>query len=658
LYFQAVEPQLSVIIVNYNVKYFLEQCLHSICKAGHQIGMETIVVDNLSSDGSRDYLQPQFPQVKFIWNETNTGFARACNMGLKEARGRYILFLNPDTIVPEDVFKNCIRFFEFHPKAGALGVRMLDGSGKFLKESKRAFPSPSTSFYKLIGLARLFPHSRIFGYYHLGNLSEQETHEIDVLAGAYMMIRKDVLDKVGLFDESFFMYGEDIDLSYRIRQAGYKNYYLGDLTILHFKGESTRKGSLNYVRLFYQAMSIFVNKHYGASRAGLFNFFIQISIGLRAAFSALGRFIRWIGLPALDAALILLSFYGMKILWGDYVLQDEGYNLALLRLAFPVFTLIFLVSAYYAGLYDRPFKFSKLVRASCIAGVVLLAVYSLLPERYRFSRAIVLLTPAVALGLMSILRWLLIQWRVLEKADETGEFKRTLVAGSRIEYERVLQLMHEAKLGKRILGRISNTGGERDSVGDLQHLKIILQTMPAKEIIFCEGEQSFRSIIERMQELERGMRVRIHAAGSNSIVGSDFKDSSGETISRERKFRLAQAGSRRMKRLTDVLLSGLFCLSFPIHFILQKRPIRFWHNVLQVLWGRKTWVGYASRDSRLPALGPAVVACNGFPIGMNEIPEESLQKLDYAYAQDYSATNDWFIVWKAYKNLGAENGES
>ncbi len=184
----------------------------------------------------------------------------------------------------------------------------------------------------------------------------------------------------------------------------------------------------------------------------------RYAIGLRAAFSALGRFIRWIGLPALDAALILLSFYGMKILWGDYVLQDEGYNLALLRLAFPVFTVIFLVSAYYAGLYDRPFKFSKLVRASCIAGVVLLAVYSLLPERYRFSRAIVLLTPAVALGLMTILRWLLIQWRVLEKTDETGEFKRTLVAGSKIEYERVLQLMHEAKLGKRILGRISNTG--------------------------------------------------------------------------------------------------------------------------------------------------------------------------------------------------------
>ena len=231
--------------------------------------MEIIVVDNHSTDGSLDYLQPVFQDVCFIVNETNSGFGRACNKGLKEARGKFILFLNPDTIVAEDSFSQCLSFFDKTPDCGALGVKMIDGSGKFLKESRRSFPSPTTSLYKLSGLARLFPKSKAFGRYHMGHLDASKNHEADVLAGAFMMIRKEVLDQVGGFDETFFMYGEDVDLSYRIQKAGWKNYYFSGTTVIHFKGESTRKGSMNYVRMFYQAMSIFVQKHYGGSRAGI-----------------------------------------------------------------------------------------------------------------------------------------------------------------------------------------------------------------------------------------------------------------------------------------------------------------------------------------------------------------------------------------------------
>lgn len=281
---------ISIIIVNYNVKHFLEQCLLSVQAALKNIQGEIIVIDNASSDDSINYLQPKFPLVKFIANTENTGFGKACNQGFKLSSGRYILFLNPDTIVPEDCLEKCIPFLNSHADAGALGIKMLNGDGKFLKESKRAFPSLSTSLFKMSGLAGLFPHSKIFAKYYLGHLDENKNHEVDVLAGAFMLIKRNVLELTGGFDEAFFMYGEDIDLSYRIQKAGFKNYYFSETQITHFKGESTKKGSLNYIKMFYGAMSIFVNKHY--KNAGLFKFVIHIGIWFVAGLSAIGNFFR------------------------------------------------------------------------------------------------------------------------------------------------------------------------------------------------------------------------------------------------------------------------------------------------------------------------------------------------------------------------------
>ena len=275
---QLTVLMLSIVIVNYNVKYFLEQCLYSLRKTISGIPTEIIVVDNQSTDGSIEYLKHRFPEVQFVVNDINDGFAKASNKGLGFSHGRYILFLNPDTLLSENTLEKCISFFEFNKDAGALGVKMIDGSGKFLKESKRSFPSPSTSFYKLFGLSRLFPRSKIFSRYYAGHLDKNKNHEVDVLAGAFMLIRKEVADKLAGFDEDFFMYGEDIDLSYRIQESGYKNYYLAETEIIHFKGESTRRGSLNYVRMFYTAMSIFVKKHYGGTKAGLFNAALHIAI--------------------------------------------------------------------------------------------------------------------------------------------------------------------------------------------------------------------------------------------------------------------------------------------------------------------------------------------------------------------------------------------
>lgn len=256
-----VPVELSVIIVNYNVVFYLEQCLHSVIRALHGINSEIIVVDNASTDSSKEYLPTKFPTVSFLWLPQNIGYAKANNIGIQQANGRYILLLNPDTILAEDSIALSLQFLQQNPKAGALGIRMVDGSGKFLPESKRGFPSPISSLFKLSGFTHLFPKSKKVSGYYAGHVSHDATGPIDVVAGAYMMCAKKILEEVGGLDEKFFMYGEDIDLSYRIHLAGYQNYYFADSTILHFKGESTLKNT-DYVNRFYNAMIIYIDKHY------------------------------------------------------------------------------------------------------------------------------------------------------------------------------------------------------------------------------------------------------------------------------------------------------------------------------------------------------------------------------------------------------------
>jgi N-acetylglucosaminyl-diphospho-decaprenol L-rhamnosyltransferase len=277
--------RLSIVIVNYNVKFFLEQCVVSVKKAIEKLDAEVFVVDNCSADGSAEYLQKNFPWVKFIANKKNEGFAKANNIALKQCVGDYILFLNPDTIIPENILVRCLDFFEEQDQAGAIGVKMVDGAGNFLPESKRSFPSPLVSFFKLSGFSSIFPRSKFFNKYALGFLDENEVHEVDVLCGAFLMVKKNILLQIGGFDEAFFMYGEDIELCYRIQKEGNKIYYLGDQTIVHFKGESAKQNPSGYVRMFYHARNVFVNKHYGNGQPRLIKILLNTGIYIRASVS-------------------------------------------------------------------------------------------------------------------------------------------------------------------------------------------------------------------------------------------------------------------------------------------------------------------------------------------------------------------------------------
>jgi len=257
--------KLTVVIVNYNVKTYLAQCLHSVSRAIRGLSAEVIVVDNASTDGSVEELSAAYPWVKFIPNTDNRGFSCANNQAIRESASDYVLLLNPDTVVGEEVLEACVAFMDSHPDAGGVGVRMLKDDGSFAWESRRGVPTLMTSFYKMVGLCSLFPQSRIFGKYYMRYLDENEVNRIDIISGAYMMLRRSALDEVGLLDETFFMYGEDIDLSYRLLKAGYNNYYLPH-SIVHYKGESTQKTSFRYVRNFYNAMLIFYDKHFRNQR--------------------------------------------------------------------------------------------------------------------------------------------------------------------------------------------------------------------------------------------------------------------------------------------------------------------------------------------------------------------------------------------------------
>ncbi|MDR1646242.1 MAG: glycosyltransferase family 2 protein [Tannerellaceae bacterium] len=274
--------KLSIVIVNYNVKYLLEQCLRSVRRSADGLEAEVWVVDNGSTDGSIDYLRPRFPEVTFIENAHNPGFAVANNQAIRRTTGQYVLLLNPDTVIGEECLRTLCFFLDEHPEAGAAGLKMINAHGAFLPESKRGFPSPWVAFCKMSGLSKLFPGSRWFARYRLSYLSPDQQHRVDVLSGAFMMIRREALLKAGELDEAFFMYGEDIDLSYRIVLGGYSNYYVPE-RILHYKGESAKQDRQRYVKSFYGAMLIFYRKYYPRS-GWLMSSLIRLAIGTAALF--------------------------------------------------------------------------------------------------------------------------------------------------------------------------------------------------------------------------------------------------------------------------------------------------------------------------------------------------------------------------------------
>lgn len=653
--------KLSIIIVNYNVKYFLEQALLSVRKAVSPLerdgrGAEVWVVDNNSVDESVQMVREKFPEVKLIANKENVGFSKANNQAIRSSSGEYVLLLNPDTVVEEDTFEKCVAFMDAHPKAGGLGVRMIDGSGKFLPESKRGFPSPWAAFCKTFGLSSLFPKSKLFNEYHLGYLVENETHEVEVLAGAFMLLRRSVLDEIGLLDETFFMYGEDIDLSYRIVKAGYKNYYFPETTIIHYKGESTKKGSLNYVRVFYQAMIIFAKKHFQGRQARLFVLMLESAIYLRAFLTLISNVLRKIWLPLLDAIIIYLGLFGLKIFWERYYYKDpHHFEATILTFNFPLYVFIWLLTIYFSGGYDAAGGLRRLVRGLLVGTVLIAAVYGFLDSQYRSSRAIIMMGTVWAIAGTATLRLFIHFWRYRNFEIGQEHTKNLVIVGSKAESERVERLLQQAQVQKKLIGMVSPdaSADHRTFLSSLEQLGEVVQIYKIEEIIFCSKDVATQQIMHWMTRLGSQVDYKILPEESLSIIGSSSKDTSGELYTIDIRFQIAELRRQRSKRIMDLLFVAFFVITLPFQLIIIKKRNVFLENMIQVFIGNKSWVGYAmiENQSVLPKIKPGVLSPLD-ALAVKNLNEPTIQRLNFLYAKDYEVSKDIEVIWKGYKNLG------
>jgi len=645
--------QLSVIIVNYNVKHFLEQVLLSVEVASKGLMVETWVVDNNSVDGSIEMVKEKFPWVKLIENHDNVGFSKANNQALRLSNAKYSLLLNPDTVLQEDTFQKCIEYLDLHPEVGGLGVRMIDGKGQFLPESKRGLPTPSVAFFKMTGLASLFPKSRYFGRYHMKYLSEFETHEVEILAGAFMMMRGETLAKVGLLDEQFFMYGEDIDLSYRILLGGYKNVYFADTTIIHYKGESTKKKSVNYVKVFYNAMVLFAKKHYSQRMAGWFAFWIQIAIYVRAFFALIVQSVSKVLFPAIDFITIYLGYFGIAKYWELYHKFVRGFYPSDYYLVhIPIYAAVAMLSVYISGGYDRPYKSLRLFSGALIGSVLMFAVYGFYPKDWQFSRAILGLGSAWAIGGMLLTRVIanLLGWKGSQGKNSE---KRILVVGGGQEIERITDLLNKSGVPHHMLGAVTPTNEKKlGFLGSFNQLDELVEIYRANSIIFSGKDVSASRIMESMSGFaNEQVQLKIAPESSEFIIGSDSKNEPGELFTLDVKYQLSESHVQRRKRIFDIFFSLwmiLRALTFWGYTIFTNKKWRYLYSCIpSVLIGKKTWVSYSGQTSaeKLPNIKPGVVSSAG--VWTNSEFEADVNHL---YAKDYEVWRDLEILWDYPKN--------
>lgn len=589
--------KLSIIIVNYNVKHFLDQCLKSVQKAIQGLEAEVWVVDNASSDDSMEMVRQKYPFVQCIDNAKNVGFAKANNQAAIASKSEYILLLNPDTILPEDNLKIALAYMEEHPKCGASGVKMIDGSGNFLPESKRGLPTPWVAFYKIFGLNKLFPKSEKFGKYHLGHLDSNQNNRVEILAGAYMLMRRDAWDAAGMLDETYFMYGEDIDLSYSIEKAGYEVHYIADAPIIHYKGESTKKGSLNYVFIFYNAMLIFAKKHLSKGYAKAFSFLIRFAIYLRAALSIGKRIASKISLPLADLLVFTLGMQFIIHYWEHNHRFIEGgsypdyYKWGIT----PLYGGLWMLGIAFLHGYQKPLKVNRIITGLITGTSFIFILYALSPDYYRFSRALILIGSA----------WMTFSVFAIRLA-------MSFIPGSQTGWW---------KADQRRIGFIGNKESasevksilksESKPIHAFEHihfeaLEDECAALDINELIFDASSITFKNITQTFAKLS-AMKIQYQIAYIDEgwIIGSNSIHTKGKTLGTQ-SYALSKPKTRKSKRMFDLLVCLFLWTLTPIA-IWAPRMNKLWWNSFSVFIGLKTWVGYTCPLPHLPSISPAVI---------------------------------------------------
>ena len=646
---------LSIVIVNYNVKEFLTQCLESIYRSKTEYTFEVIVVDNASADSGESRILKAFPEVRWIANTENIGFGRANNQGFEAAKGTYTLILNPDTVVQEDTLEVCIDYLKSHPEVGGLGIKGIDGTGQFLPESKRGLPTPMTALWKITGLSRIFTKSSFFARYHMGHLDPDGNHKVDILVGCFMMVPTALLREVGGFDPRYFMYGEDIDLSYELLKTGHENHYISDSQIIHYKGESTKRGSLNYVKMFYQAMIIFARKQFSGSSALAYTLLIYVGIYLRAGLALLARLAKSAATPIIDILLLAFTLDQLKTYWehNHRFINGGSYPDTYTYYVQGSYILFWLLALALSGVYTKNTRPAVIARSMTIATLVIGFFYGLLPEGLRFSRALLLLG-----GLAGIT--MLILWRSIIGLL-TGKHLFTLP----VQRPRMLYLGSDA--GRESLQKLLTENGivpafflqdmaSDNGAVDLEKLEAKIQLYNINECVVESTARPASVLMQIMSVLGTQTNVKSLVTSGPYIVGSNSSLNQGETYGLG-QFNVADANYRRQKRLLDITLTLLLLLTLPLSMTLAaiagrtKGYINWLTSSLRIIAGKATLVGYTTEvaaKNHLPILPPPIFDIEtGIPKVLNV--SQSVSALVTNYAKEAELKSDLRQLWELSK---------
>jgi len=653
---------LSIIIVNYNVKEFLLNLLHSIEKASEHLTKEIIIVDNASDDGSVEFIRSKFPSVILIDNKTNVGFGKANNQGLAVAKGEYILLINPDTVVSEDTFEKMIAFFNSHPEAGLAGCKILNSDGSLQLACRRSFPGPWTSFTKVTGLSTLFPNSRLFAKYNLTYLDENKTYEVDAISGSFMMMKKEVYEKTGGFDEQFFMYGEDLDLCYRIKKAGFKVYYVHTSRIIHYKGESTKRSSLDETKIFYDAMYVFVKKHFASFF--LVEAILRTAIGFRKLFAFLGK--RKLIIFTMIADFIFFNlclFIAEKIYKG--MTGWVGFDPSAYYVIYTIPAVIYLAAAFFSGVYKKD-RLSVLRNfTSIVFSFLIVTSATFFFKQYAFSRAVVIITFILFIVLTTLFRVILkLFFKVGVKTDGVIH-KRLVVVGTNNE---AVTIAEKLKLKRSdihsLIGLISKTSS--DIGKDINGFKVLGSIQNIQKIL---SEQKINEVILSSKELSYGEMVSLVSSNSSNsvdykIVGTDMNFVVGKTsVSMldniplvEIHYNLSNPMIRYSKILFDYTLGLLaLFLVYPFIYFFSKLGskktgfIKFVLGVPSVIAGKKSFVGPKnSSNEENKFYGKSGLTGLWY---VEENDDTQLEKLDFFYAKNQNIWLDLEILGKTFGKM-------
>jgi len=653
--------ELSIIIINYNVKEFLQNLIHSLQKALSKITHEIIVVDNASDDGSVEFIRDKFPQIHLIVNKTNVGFSKANNEALKISKGKFILLINPDTIVSEDTINRMIYFLNQNPDAGLAGCKILNPDGSLQLACRRSFPGPWTSFCKVTGLSTLFPKSKLFAKYNLTYLDENSTYEVDAISGSFMMMNREAYEKVGGFDEQFFMYGEDLDLCYRIQKNGYKVYYYPGTQIIHYKGESTKRSSLDETKYFYNAMNLFVKKHF--SSFYLVEIILRTAIGFRKFFAFLGR-----RKLSFTAVILDIIFFNLCLILAEklYLRFTEWHGFP--EFSYPLILVIpvaiHVTAAALIGVY-RKNSFSVLRNTGAIlVSFFIISSLTFFFKQFAYSRAVFLITYIFLLTSLTL-------WRIILKLffkvglEFTPSRKRTLIVGTNKSAVMIADKLQKKFVDDHIIQGligyshkdIGNQMNGYEVVGSIDNINKVIADKKINEVIFSPDELSYNKMMSIVaNNTSDGVDFKLIGSNLDFLVGKASVSVLEDIPLIDISLNISNPVSRFIKLLMDYTL-GFFALIFiyPLIYLISKTDSqksdfrKFILGIPSIFSGKVSLVGpqNQSEESKI-FLGKKGLTGLWY---LEKGSANSTEKLDLIYARNQNIWLDLEILGKTFNNM-------